>query len=70
MEPDMEGEISLRRWIESCRQRNESGKVELRDVSNFAEKRLEINKNCPGLDSVDGIFLLLCLGSLLSFRAS
>lgn len=67
MEPEIEGESLLRRWVERCRERNESGKVEFRDVSNWAEKCLEINKDCPGLDSMDGIFLLFCFGSLLSF---
>lgn len=54
-------------WISNCRKKNQSGKVELKDVSNWVEKRLEISKNCPDLDSVDGVFLLFCLGSLLSF---
>ena len=67
MKLKLKAKLILRRWIERCRERNESGKVELKDVSNWAEKRLEISGDCPSLDSVDGIFLLFCLGSLLSF---
>lgn len=53
-------------WVLRCRNGNSSGKIELKDVSNWAEKRLEINKNCPGLDSAHGVLIFLCLGSLLS----
>lgn len=67
MEPERAAETLRRCWIARCRARNESGRVELWDVSNWAEKRSEINADCPDLDSMDGIFLLFCFGSLLSF---
>lgn len=67
MKAKLKAKLILSRWIERCRERNESGRVELKDVSNWTEKRLEISEDCPSLDSVDGIFLLFCLGSLLSF---
>lgn len=65
--PEEKAKQILAEWVSNCRKENASRKVELKDVSNWAEKRLEINRNCPDLDSVDGVFLLFCLGSLLSF---
>ncbi|MEM2905263.1 MAG: hypothetical protein QW057_08065 [Candidatus Bathyarchaeia archaeon] len=64
--PEEKAKQILTQWVSNCKMRNTSGKVELRDVSNWAEKRLEISRDCPDLDSVDGVFLFLCLGSLLS----
>jgi hypothetical protein len=66
-DPEKKAKKILDDWVASCRKNNLSGKVELFDVSNWAEKRLEINPKCPDLDNVDGVFILLCLGSLLSF---
>ena len=57
----------LEEWICRCRKRNTSNRIELKDVSNWAEKRLEINDNCPDINSIDGSFFFFCLGSLLSF---
>lgn len=67
MMPEEEAKIFLDRWVFQRRENNPSGKIELRDVSNWVEKRSEIDPNCPGLNSFDGIFLFFCLGSLLSF---
>jgi hypothetical protein len=45
---------------------NASGRVKLKDVSNWEEKRFAIITNPPFINSEDGAFLLFCLGSLLS----
>lgn len=67
LEPEKNAKRILEDWVAGCRKRNPSGKIELGDVSNWVEKRFEIDETCPGLDSLEGVFLLFCLGSLLSF---
>jgi hypothetical protein len=47
--PEQSAREMLDEWVTECRKNNALGRVELADVSNWAEKSYLIDKNCPTL---------------------